>query len=98
MGRLGMLVWQDMPSMFWEDATPHVIPVAAQQQFEHELARLIEVRPPTCACSHTHYTLADLVLMRETNMQVQLNAHVAMTGAKYASAALTWGSDPWDPR
>eukprot|EP00884_Botryococcus_braunii_P009261 jgi/Botrbrau1/18336/Bobra.0179s0063.1 len=40
--RLGMLVWQDMPSMFWEEGMPHQIPTPAQQQFEHELARLIE--------------------------------------------------------
>jgi hypothetical protein len=47
--RLGMLVWQDMPSMYWEDpfsAGPGFRAPSEKRQFEHELTRLIEVSLP----------------------------------------------------
>ena len=47
--RLGMLVWQDMPSMYWEDpfsAGPGFRAPSEKRQFEHELTRLIEASLP----------------------------------------------------
>ena len=44
--RLGMLVWQDMPSMYWEDpfsAGPSYRAPVEKKQHEHELTRMIEV-------------------------------------------------------
>ena len=44
--RLGMLVWQDMPSMYWEDpfsAGPSYRAPSEKQQHQHELTRMIEV-------------------------------------------------------
>jgi hypothetical protein len=44
--RLGMLVWQDMPSMYWEDpfsTGPGFRAPGEKRQFERELTRLIEV-------------------------------------------------------
>ena len=43
--RLGMLVWQDMPSMYWEDpfsAGPSYRAPSEKQQHQHELTRMIE--------------------------------------------------------
>jgi hypothetical protein len=43
--RLGMLVWQDMPSMYWEDpfsAGPGYRAPSEKQQHQHELTRMIE--------------------------------------------------------
>ena len=43
--RLGMLVWQDMPSMYWEDpfsAGPSYRAPAEKRQHQHELTRMIE--------------------------------------------------------
>ena len=44
--RLGMLVWQDMPSMYWEDpfsAGPSYRSPAEKRQHQYELTRMIEV-------------------------------------------------------
>ena len=44
--RLGMLVWQDMPSMYWEDpfsAGPSYRSPVEKRQHQHELTRMIEV-------------------------------------------------------
>lgn len=52
--RLGMLVWQDMPSMYWEDpfsAGPSYRSPAEKRQHEHELTRMIEARLRTLSAS-----------------------------------------------
>ena len=48
--RMGMLVWQDMPSMFYEDPFNAGISYRHPQekaQHMHELQRMIEVQTPT---------------------------------------------------